>query len=72
MAVHNGSLRAGNPTSIEFGSPVLFRLGGEAGWRWDDTHGVSLIWEHMSHADMFSTKNQGIDSLGLRYSYTFD
>lgn len=72
LAVHNGNLRGGNPDKIEFGSQVVFRLGGETGWRWDDNNGVSLIWEHMSHADMFSTKNQGIDSLGLRYSYRFD
>jgi len=72
LAVHNGSLREGNTTSIEFGSPVVFRLGEEGGWRWADTHGISFIWEHMSHADKYSSKNQGIDSLGLRYSYTYD
>lgn len=71
LAVHDGKTRGGNPERIDFGSPVLFRLGGELGWRFKSGHGASVIWEHMSHADMFSNKNQGIDSLGVRYSYFF-
>jgi len=71
LAVHDGKLRNGNPDNIEFGSRVLFRLGGEFGWRWNDANGISLVWEHMSNAGVISDKNQGIDSLGLRYSYRF-
>ncbi|MCW8914566.1 MAG: acyloxyacyl hydrolase [Magnetovibrio sp.] len=73
LAAHDGEKREGNDKGkIEFGSTVLFRLGGEVGWRWDDNHGVGVLWEHMSNGGMFSSKNQGIDSLGLRYSYRFD
>lgn len=71
MAVHNGKLRNGNPDRIEFGSRALFRLGGEVGWRYNDTHGISLIWDHMSNAGLISSKNQGIDNIGIRYGYKF-
>lgn len=71
MAVHTGKLRNGNPDRIEFGSRALFRLGGEVGWRWKDTHGVSLIWDHMSNGSILSSKNQGIDNIGIRYGYNF-
>jgi len=71
LAAHDGKLINGNPDKIEFGSRVLFRLGGELGWRWDGYNGVSLIWEHMSNAGVIDEKNQGIDSLGIRYSYRF-
>ena len=71
MAVHTGKLRNGNPERIEFGSRALFRLGGEVGWRWNDTHGVSLIWDHMSNGSILSSKNQGIDNIGVRYGYNF-
>lgn len=72
LAAHNGKLTNGNPDRIEFGSSVLFRLGGELGWRWDEANGVSFIWEHMTNAGVIDEKNQGIDSLGIRYSYRFD
>ena len=73
LAVHDGELTDGNPKGkIEFGSRALFRLGGEVGWRWDDNNGIGLLWEHMSNGSILSDKNQGIDSLGLRYSYRFD
>jgi len=72
LAVHDGKLTDGNPDKIEFGSKVLFRLGGELGWRWDGHNGVSVIWEHMSNAGVIDEKNQGIDSMGVRYSYRFN
>lgn len=71
MAVHDGKRRNGNPDRIEFGSRALFRLGGEVGWRYDDTHGISVIWDHMSNAGLISSKNQGIDNIGIRYGYNF-
>lgn len=71
MAVHDGKRRNGNPDRIEFGSRVLFRLGAELGWRYNDTHGISLIWDHMSNAGIISSKNQGIDNIGIRYGYKF-
>ena len=72
LAAHDGELKNGNPDKIEFGSEILFRLGGELGWRWDGSNGLSLVWEHMSNAGLIDDKNQGIDSLGIRYSFRFD
>lgn len=73
LAVHDGELTDGNDKGkIEFGSTVLFHLGGDLGWRWDDHNGIALVWEHMSNGSILASKNQGIDSLGLRYSYRFD
>lgn len=71
MSVHTGKLDNGNPDRIEFGSRALFRLGGELGWRWDENNGLSVIWEHMSNAGLLDSKNQGIDNMGIRYSYRF-
>ena len=72
LAVHDGKLIRGNPDKIEFGSKLLFRLGSELGWRWDGHNGISLIWEHMSNAGVLDEKNQGNNSVGIRYSYRFD
>ena len=73
LAVHDGELTEGNDKGkIEFGSRVLFHLGGDIGWRWDEHNGIALVWEHMSNGSILASKNQGIDSLGLRYSYRFD
>ena len=71
LAWHDGKLTTGNPERIELGLRVLFHLGLEAGWRFHQHHGLSLMWEHMSNSTLGS-RNQGVDSLGLRYGYRFD
>ena len=71
LAWHDGKLITGNPERIELGLRVLFHLGLEAGWRLYRHHGVSLMWEHMSNSALAS-RNQGVDSIGLRYGYRFD
>ena len=68
---HDGKLYHANPTRIEFGSRMLFHVGGEVGWRLFGHHGVSLFWEHMSNSAL-AKRNQGADNMGLRYSYRFD
>jgi len=69
-AVHDGKLLEGNPHWAELGSRFLFHLGLEMGWRLWQRHGLSLYWEHMSNS-AFAAKNQGMDSMGLRYGYRF-
>jgi hypothetical protein len=71
LAWHDGKLTTGNPERLELGLRVLFHLGLEAGWRFHQHHGLSLMWEHMSNSTLGS-RNQGVDSLGLRYGYRFD
>ena len=67
-----GGSSLANPDRIEFGSRILFRLGAELGWRFTEQHGISLVWDHMSNAGILDEKNQGIDNLGIRYSYRLD
>ena len=70
-AVHDGKLFNGNPTRADLGSRLLFHIGAEAGCRLFRHHGISLFWEHMSNSAL-AKRNQGLDSMGLRYSYRFD
>jgi hypothetical protein len=71
LAWHDGKLTTGNPERLELGLRVLFHLGLEAGWRFYRYHGLSLMWEHMSNGTL-ARRNQGVDSIGLRYGYRFD
>ncbi len=71
LAWHDGKLTTGNPERLELGLRVLFHLGLEVGWRFYQHHGLSFMWEHMSNSTLGS-RNQGVDSLGLRYGYRFD
>ena len=72
LAWHDGKLRSGNPERLQLGLRVLFHLGLEAGWRFYRHHGLSLMWEHMSNGTLARRNNQGVDSIGVRYSYRFD
>jgi lipid A 3-O-deacylase len=69
-AVHDGKLLEGNPQWAELGSRFLFHLGLEVGWRLWRRHGLSIYWEHMSNSAL-AARNQGMDSMGLRYGYRF-
>lgn len=69
--VHTGKLLEGNPRWSELGSRFLFHIGLEVGYRAFRHHGVSIFWDHISNSAL-AAKNQGQDSLGLRYGYRFD
>lgn len=56
---------------IEFGSSVLFRNAFGFGYHFSDEIGVELVWEHLSHAKIFSSVNEGIDNVGIRVSRQF-
>lgn len=56
---------------IEFGSAVLFRNAFGFGYNFSDDIGVELVWEHLSHAKIFDSVNEGIDNVGIRVSRRF-
>jgi hypothetical protein len=49
-----------------FGSPVLFNPNLSIGIRLSPRVAVEAVWEHYSHARLFSRQNPGIDMLGGR------
>jgi lipid A 3-O-deacylase len=69
VAIHTGSAhRFDNPfdDQIEFGSRVLFEPELGVGTQINDRLSVEASWVHMSHAQLFSHENPGIDNLGVR------
>lgn len=69
IAIHNGSARKFQDLSndkIDFGSRVLFEP--ELGIGFDVNRRLSIeaSWVHMSHAQLFSRQNPGIDNFGVR------
>jgi lipid A 3-O-deacylase len=78
FAVHNGTLDNYklDPTheSVKrLGTRVLFHLAPEIGYRFESGYGVSLYWSHISNGQMLgSATNEGIDSVGVRFSYKLD
>ncbi len=51
---------------IEFGSRVLFEPELAVGTQLNDRMTIEASWVHMSHAQLFSGQNPGIDNLGVR------
>jgi hypothetical protein len=72
LAYHNGNDESfvWDPDHKMLGRRVLFHDVVEAGYRLDDRNSVSLFFEHISNAST-AHKNQGLDTLGLRYGYRF-
>ena len=71
LAVHNGSAeRFDDPTNdkIDFGSRVLFEPEIAVGVQVAPRITAEAAWVHMSHAQLFSRENPGIDNIGLRVS----
>jgi hypothetical protein len=69
IAVHSGSTRNVQDVTnrrIEFGSRVLFEPEIGVGFRINNRMTVEASWVHMSHAQLFSHENPGIDNLGVR------
>ena len=58
-------------TEIEFGSNVLFRNAFALGFNLSADIGIELVWEHHSHAKLFSSVNEGIDNAGIRIAKRF-
>ena len=70
VAVHDGETFSSEQDRKELGRRVLFHDSIEYGYRIDERRSVSLYFEHISNASTAS-KNQGLDTLGLRYGYRF-
>jgi hypothetical protein len=69
LAIHNGSAKDfRDPTNdkIEFGSRILFEPELGIGARIGDRMTIEASWVHMSHAQLFSRENPGIDNFGVR------
>lgn len=67
LAIHTGS--SGNyqrEDKVAFGSRVLFAPELGVGARLTDRVSVEASWVHLSHAQLFSSQNPGIDNFGLR------
>ena len=69
-AVHNGETDRSTARRKNLGCSPLFRGAIEAGYRFDDHHGISLMVDHISNAYICDS-NQGLESVGLRYGYRF-
>lgn len=67
LAIHNGS--AANhfrSDEIAFGSRILFEPEVGVGTKINGRLSIEASWVHMSHAQLFSRENPGIDNLGVR------
>lgn len=70
IAIHDGSTFTNDPEVKQLGRRVLFHDSIELGYRLDAHRSVSLYFEHISNAST-AAKNQGLDTIGLRYGYRF-
>jgi len=72
LAVHTGSSRdftRPGDDKIAFGSRVLFEPELGIGYQIRDRMSIEASWVHMSHAQIFSDQNPGIDDIGARFSW---
>lgn len=69
IAIHTGSTAERfNPDNddIEFGSRFLFEPELGVGARLNERLSIEASWIHMSHAQLFSRQNSGVQNLGIR------
>jgi len=69
-AVHNGELDTDDKDEKSLGSRVLFRIPIEFGYQVTARHSLSILFDHVSNAGLASP-NEGLDTIGIRYGYTF-
>jgi hypothetical protein len=72
VAVHTGPSDF-DPANrrIYFGSRVLFEPELGLGVKLARGASIEASWVHLSHAQIFSGQNPGLDTVGLRFSYAF-
>ena len=58
-----------NGIRTDFGSRILFEPELAVGYQVSDRLSVEAAWVHLSHAQLFSPQNPGLDSIGVRLSY---
>ena len=69
LAIQTGSAeKFQDPTNqeIDFGSRILFEPELAVGTQINGRLSIEASWVHMSHAQLFSHQNPGIDNLGVR------
>jgi hypothetical protein len=69
IAIHTGSAESFQDlrnNKIDFGSRVLFEPELGIGTRINSRLSIEASWVHMSHAQLFSHQNPGIDNIGVR------
>ena len=71
IAWHNGELETSDPEKKSLGSRLLFRIPFEAGVTLAGPHRLAIMFDHVSNAYL-ANPNEGLDTLGLRYSYQFE
>ncbi len=69
-ALHDGELEVGRDDKKALGSRLLFRIPIEVGYAMNRHHRLSIAFAHVSNAYL-ADPNEGLDTLGFRYSYRF-
>ncbi len=70
IAAHNGETKGGGRTEKALGSRILFRVPLEFGYAPNTLDRISILFDHISNGYL-REPNQGLDTLGLRYSRLF-
>ena len=72
LAVHTGPGQVvPGDDRIDFGSRILFAPEIGLGVRLGERLSAEASWVHLSHAQLFSPQNPGIDTIGVRFNYRF-
>ena len=69
LAAHDGDLDNSDDNK-ELGSRILFRIPVEIGLLFTKHQGISVMFDHVSNAYL-ADPNEGLDTIGLRYTYRF-
>ena len=70
VAVHTRGDGAVGGIRTDLGSRVLFEPELGVGVDVSDRLSIEATWVHLSHAQLFGRQNPGMDSVGIRISYT--
>ena len=72
LAVHTGSSGDFQRTDkIAFGSRILFAPEIALGAQLNERLSLEATWLHMSHGQILSSQNPGIDNIGVRLNFAF-
>ena len=70
LAIHTRSSHGVmNGFRTDLGSRILFEPELGLGYRISERVSLEAAWVHVSHAQLFSRQNPGMDSIGLRFSF---
>lgn len=71
LAAHDGYIDTEKLHRKSLGSRVLFREALELGWNFYGRNDINILFDHVSHGNMFGKRNEGLDTIGIRYGYRF-